>query len=131
MALYKVLRSAITFQPTECSMFGPLRRLLVTLKRLQPLGGLQAVDNLMPGFDKEIARTAQRLLINPRRIDYHTGVLATKVTPGVEIYADLPCTDVTAAHVVGTLPEVDDLPSPNSQKWSTDELSWPSTAGAG
>ena len=36
----------------------------------------------MPGFDKEIARTAQRLLINPRRIDYHTGVLATKVTPG-------------------------------------------------
>ncbi len=38
----------------------------------------------MPGFDKEIARTAQRLLINPRRIDYHTGVLATKVTPGVQ-----------------------------------------------
>ena len=37
----------------------------------------------MPGFDKEIARLAQRLLINPRRIDYHTGVLATKVTPGV------------------------------------------------
>ena len=44
---------------------------------------MQAVDNLMPGFDKEIARLAQRLLINPRRIDYHTGVLATKVTPGV------------------------------------------------
>ncbi|CAL5225290.1 g8089 [Coccomyxa viridis] len=44
---------------------------------------IEAVDNLMPGFDKEIARTAQRLLINPRRIDYHTGVLATKVTPGV------------------------------------------------
>ena len=43
---------------------------------------MQAVDNLMPGFDKEIARLAQRLLINPRRIDYHTGVLATKVTPG-------------------------------------------------
>ena len=43
---------------------------------------VQAVDNLMPGFDKEIARTAQRLLINPRKIDYHTGVLATKVTPG-------------------------------------------------
>ena len=42
---------------------------------------MQAVDNLMPGFDKEIARLAQRLLINPRRIDYHTGVLATKVHP--------------------------------------------------
>lgn len=36
----------------------------------------------MPGFDKEIAKLAQRLLINPRKIDYHTGVLATKVTPG-------------------------------------------------
>lgn len=45
---------------------------------------MQAVDTLMPGFDKEIARLAQRLLINPRRIDYHTGVLATKVTPGMQ-----------------------------------------------
>ena len=36
----------------------------------------------MPGFDKEIARLAQRTLITPRKIDYHTGVLATKVTPG-------------------------------------------------
>ena len=42
----------------------------------------QAMDSLMPGFDKEIAKMAQRLLINPRKIDYHTGVLATKVTPG-------------------------------------------------
>ncbi|GFH27909.1 uncharacterized protein HaLaN_26301, partial [Haematococcus lacustris] len=44
---------------------------------------IEAVDTLMPGFDKEIARMAQRLLINGRPIDYHTGVLATKVTPGV------------------------------------------------
>lgn len=36
----------------------------------------------MPGFDREIAKLAQRVLINPRSIDYHTGVLATKVTPG-------------------------------------------------
>lgn len=42
----------------------------------------QAVDNLMPGFDKEIAKMAQRILINPRKIDFRTGVLATKVTPG-------------------------------------------------
>ena len=42
----------------------------------------QAVDNLMPGFDKEIAKMAQRILINPRKIDWRTGVLATKVTPG-------------------------------------------------
>lgn len=43
----------------------------------------QAVDNLMPGFDREIARMAQRLLIQGRLIDYHTGVIASKVTPGV------------------------------------------------
>lgn len=47
------------------------------------LTALQAMDKLMPGFDGEIARMAQRLLINPRPIDYHTGVIATKVTPGV------------------------------------------------
>ncbi|CAL8467252.1 g6788 [Coccomyxa elongata] len=44
---------------------------------------IEAMDSLMPGFDKEIAKLAQRILINPRKIDYHTGVLATKVTPGV------------------------------------------------
>ena len=50
-----------------------------------PAWCVQALDNLMPGFDKEIAKLAQRVLINPRAIDYHTGVLATKVTPGVLI----------------------------------------------
>ena len=43
---------------------------------------MQAMDGLMPGFDKEIAKMAQRVLINPRKIDWYTGVLATKVTPG-------------------------------------------------
>jgi hypothetical protein len=43
----------------------------------------QAMDKIMPGFDTEIARTAERLLIKGRKIDYHTGVIATKVTPGV------------------------------------------------
>ena len=43
---------------------------------------IQAMDGLMPGFDKEIAKMAQRVLINPRKIDWYTGVLATKVTPG-------------------------------------------------
>lgn len=42
----------------------------------------QAMDKLMPGFDGEIAKLAQRVLVNPRHIDWHTGVLATKVTPG-------------------------------------------------
>ncbi|KAI3712391.1 hypothetical protein L1987_70946 [Smallanthus sonchifolius] len=35
----------------------------------------------MPGFDPEIGKLAQRVLINPRKIDYHTGVFATKITP--------------------------------------------------
>lgn len=34
----------------------------------------------MPGFDPEIGKLAQRVLINPRRIDYQTGVFASKVT---------------------------------------------------
>ena len=42
----------------------------------------QAMDNMMPGFDREIAKLAQRVLINPRSIDFHTGVLASKVIPG-------------------------------------------------
>eukprot|EP00898_Chlorokybus_atmophyticus_P007319 jgi/Chlat1/7589/Chrsp63S07089 len=44
---------------------------------------VEALDNLMPGFDPEIARMAQRILIQPRNIDYHTGVLAQTITPGV------------------------------------------------
>ncbi|WPT14277.1 Dihydrolipoyl dehydrogenase 1 [Picochlorum sp. SENEW3] len=44
---------------------------------------IEALPNIMPGFDKEIAKLAQRLLINGRNIDFHTNVLATKVTPGV------------------------------------------------
>ncbi len=41
------------------------------------------MDNMMPGFDREIAKLAQRVLINPRSIDFHTGVLASKVIPGL------------------------------------------------
>ncbi|KAL8121489.1 dihydrolipoyl dehydrogenase 2, chloroplastic-like isoform X2 [Apium graveolens] len=40
---------------------------------------IEALDQLMPGFDPEISKLAQRVLINPRKIDYHTGVFATKV----------------------------------------------------
>lgn len=42
---------------------------------------VEALDQLMPGFDPEIGKLAQRVLINPRKIDYHTGVLAKKITP--------------------------------------------------
>lgn len=44
---------------------------------------IEALDKLMPGFDGEVAKMAQRILITPRHIDFHTGVLAAKVTPGV------------------------------------------------
>lgn len=40
---------------------------------------VEALDQLMPGFDPEIGKLAQRVLINPRKIDFHTGVFATKV----------------------------------------------------
>ncbi|XXG84415.1 hypothetical protein AAC387_Pa10g1932 [Persea americana] len=42
---------------------------------------VEALDQLMPGFDPEIGKLAQRVLISPRKIDYHTGVFAKKITP--------------------------------------------------
>lgn len=44
---------------------------------------VEALPNIMPGFDPEIARLAERLLVRPRPIDYHTNVFASKVTPGI------------------------------------------------
>lgn len=69
---------------------------------------VEAVDNLMPGFDKEIARMAQRLLIQGRPIDYHTGVIASKVTPGIPGVkpVTIELTDFKTKKVVDTL-EVD------------------------
>lgn len=69
---------------------------------------IEAMDALMPGFDKEIARLAQRILIAPRPIDYQTGVIATKVTPGVPGVkpVQIELTDFKTKKVVDTL-EVD------------------------
>jgi dihydrolipoamide dehydrogenase len=44
---------------------------------------IEALPNLMPTFDKEIAKLAERLLIRERAIDYRTGVFAAEVTPGI------------------------------------------------
>eukprot|EP00614_Pseudopedinella_elastica_P013912 CAMPEP_0172585794 /NCGR_PEP_ID=MMETSP1068-20121228/5169_1 /TAXON_ID=35684 /ORGANISM="Pseudopedinella elastica, Strain CCMP716" /LENGTH=483 /DNA_ID=CAMNT_0013380369 /DNA_START=132 /DNA_END=1583 /DNA_ORIENTATION=+ len=44
---------------------------------------IEALPDLMPGFDREIAKMAERLLIKPRKIDYRTGVFASEVTPGI------------------------------------------------
>ena len=48
------------------------------------------MPNIMPGFDREIAKLAQRLLIQGRPIDYHTNVIASKVTPGACCFDPLP-----------------------------------------
>ena len=44
---------------------------------------IEAMDTLMPTFDPEIRRIAERLLIKPRAIDSRVGVFASEVTPGV------------------------------------------------
>jgi len=44
---------------------------------------IEAMDNLMPTFDREIAKQAERLLIRDRPIDYRTGVFASEVIPGI------------------------------------------------
>eukprot|EP00884_Botryococcus_braunii_P014206 jgi/Botrbrau1/22787/Bobra.0132s0113.1 len=69
---------------------------------------IEALDSLMPGFDKEIAKLAQRVLINPRKIDFYTGVFATKVTPGVPGVkpVKIELTDAKSKQIVDTL-EVD------------------------
>eukprot|EP01041_Mallomonas_annulata_P006344 gene6344-12829_t len=43
---------------------------------------IEAMDTLMPTFDPEIRRLADRLLIKPRAIDSRVGVFASEVTPG-------------------------------------------------
>lgn len=44
---------------------------------------IEALPNLMPTFDREIAKQAERMLIRDRPIDYRTGVFAAEVTPGI------------------------------------------------
>jgi len=44
---------------------------------------IEAMPRIMFFFDKQIAQLAERILIRPRNIDYKTGVLASKVTPGI------------------------------------------------
>jgi dihydrolipoamide dehydrogenase len=45
---------------------------------------IEALPNLiLPTFDKEIAKQAERLLIRDRPIDFRTGVFASEVIPGI------------------------------------------------
>lgn len=50
---------------------------------------IEALDQLMPGFDPDIAKLAQRVLITPRDIETKVGVLAQKVTPGSPVVIEL------------------------------------------
>lgn len=65
---------------------------------------IEALDQLMPTFDPDIAKLATRVLINPRDIETHVGVFATKVTPGSPVVIEL--TDAKTKQLVDVL-EVD------------------------
>lgn len=65
---------------------------------------IEALDNLMPGFDPEIAKIAKRVLIEDRDIETYTGVFATKIKPGKPVSIEL--TDAKTKLPVATL-EVD------------------------
>jgi dihydrolipoamide dehydrogenase len=65
---------------------------------------IEALDQLMPTFDPDIAKIAQRVLIAPRDIETHVGKLALKVTPGSPVLIEL--ADTKTKEVVEVL-EVD------------------------
>ena len=65
---------------------------------------IEAMDQLMPTFDPDIAKQAERVLIKPRDIETKVGLWATKITPGSPVLIEL--TDPATKEVVETL-EVD------------------------
>lgn len=65
---------------------------------------IEALDQLMPGFDPDIAKLAQRILIAPRDIETKVGMLAMKVTPGSPVVIEL--ADAKTKEIVEVL-EVD------------------------
>ncbi|NEP88612.1 MAG: dihydrolipoyl dehydrogenase [Okeania sp. SIO2C2] len=50
---------------------------------------IEALDRLMPTFDEDIAKIAQRVLIQSRDIETKVGKLAIKVTPGSPVIIEL------------------------------------------
>lgn len=65
---------------------------------------IEALPELMPTFDRDIAKIAERILITPRDIETKVGVLAQKVTPGSPVVIEL--ADAKTKEVVEVL-EVD------------------------
>jgi dihydrolipoamide dehydrogenase len=50
---------------------------------------IEALNQLMPTFDPDIAKIAQRVLIEPRDIETRVGLIAKKVTPGSPVVIEL------------------------------------------
>lgn len=50
---------------------------------------IEALDRLMPAFDPDISRLAQRILLKPRNIETLVGVLAKQITPGQPVTIEL------------------------------------------
>lgn len=65
---------------------------------------IEALDHLMPGFDPDIAKIAQRVLIAPRDMETRVGVLAKSVIPGSPVRIQL--ADAKTKEIVDEL-EVD------------------------
>lgn len=65
---------------------------------------IEALDQLMPTFDPDIAKLATRILITPRDIETHVSKLAMKVTPGNPVIIEL--ADAKTKEIVEVL-EVD------------------------
>ena len=65
---------------------------------------VEALDQLMPGFDPDIAKLAKRVLVDPRDIETKVGLLAKRVIPGSPVVIEL--ADAKTKEVVEVL-EVD------------------------
>jgi len=50
---------------------------------------IEALDQLMPGFDRDIAKLAERVLITSRDIETKVGIYAKKITPGSPVVIEL------------------------------------------
>jgi dihydrolipoamide dehydrogenase len=65
---------------------------------------IEAFDQLMPAFDRDIATMAERILIKPRDIETRSGVFAKRIIPGSPVQIEL--IDAKTKEVVEVL-EVD------------------------
>jgi dihydrolipoamide dehydrogenase len=50
---------------------------------------IEALDLLMPGFDRDIAKLAERVLITPRDIETKVGIYAKRIIPGSPVVIEL------------------------------------------